>query len=50
VIANRPATAAEIATSIATSIAILLASFAVARRVGVLRRPYDQWLVLKIAD
>ncbi len=48
-IADRSATSREVVICAVSTVALLAAMTLIARRVGVLRRPYDQWLTLQIA-
>lgn len=49
-IANRVATIGQVVACTASTVALLAISALIARRIGVLRRPYDQWLTLNIAE
>jgi hypothetical protein len=49
-IANRVATIGDVIISATSTIALLAVSTLIARRIGVLRRPYDEWLTLNIAE
>lgn len=49
-IADRQASAGELAANAAVSVALLGFAGVVGRWVGDLRRPYDGWLRLKIAE
>jgi hypothetical protein len=49
-IVNRSPTIREIVTCASATVVFLAVSTLVARWIGVLRRPYDEWLTLKIAE
>ena len=48
--AGRSATAGEVIACATATIALLAAMGFIARRIGILRRPYDPWLSLNIAE
>ena len=49
-IRNRSASIGEVVICAASTVALLAISILIARHIGMLRRPYDEWLTLKIAE
>ena len=48
--ANRCATIGAVVTCAASTVALLAISLLIARYIGVLRRPYDEWLTLEVTE